>query len=347
MGTFVQDSFTDSDATNLSSHTGETGATWAKLTGYTGNCYINGNVLENEDGSDADAAYYASGAPASADYDVEAKYTWVSSQLCDWRICGRIDTSNGNYYSFYYRRGSNTYRLTKRVSGTTTTLASAAGSSPNSGSWLTLRLSLNGSALEGFEGASSVLSTTDSSITAAGKAGVAATSTGVSGPRIRWDDFLATEAGGDTAISPANASHGHSAGNVTLGQTHALSISAAVHTHAAQNVALSVSGALDIANGTHGHAADNLTLAQHSQIIIAAGLHGHAADMASLSQVHLLSVSPALHAHAASLAVLAAEGVLAPPPRRLQPEARLIVAADGRTRTMTAAKRNRSLTPER
>lgn len=347
MGTFVQDSFTDSDTTNLSSHTGETGATWAKLTGYSGNLYINGNVLENEDGSDAEAVYYASGSPAGTDYDVEAKYTWVTSQLCDWRICGRIDTSNGNYYSFYYRRGSNTYRLTKRVSGTTTTLASASGSSPSSGTWLTLRLNLNGDALEGFEGASSVLSTTDSSITAAGKVGVAATSTGISGPRIKWDDFSATEADGDVSLTPADAGHGHSAGNVTLGQTHALSISAAAHTHAAQNIALSVSGALDIANGAHVHAADNLTLAQNSEIVIANGLHSHAADVVPLSQVHLLSVLPALHAHAASLAVLAAEGVLAPPPRRLQPEARSAVTADASTRTMTAAKRNRSLTPER
>ncbi|RIK92488.1 MAG: hypothetical protein DCC73_11945 [Proteobacteria bacterium] len=196
MGTFAQDSFTDANGTNLTGHTGEVGATWAKLTGYTGNLYINGNVLENEDGSDADAAYYTSGAPASSDYDVEADYTWVNSQLCDWRVCGRIDTSNGNYYSFYYRRGSNTYRLTKRVSGTTTTLASASGSSPNSGDWLNLRLNLNGSTLEGFANDVSVLTATDSTITAAGKVGVAATSTGVSGPRIRWNNFLATEAGG-------------------------------------------------------------------------------------------------------------------------------------------------------
>lgn len=347
MSTFVQDSFTDSDATNLSSHTGETGATWAKLTGFSGNVVINSNRAENAATFSVDAAYYASGAPTGADYDVSADYSWVNTNTCSWQILGRVDTSTGDFYTAYYRRGSNTFRIEKRVSGSYTTLASGTGDSPAAGTAVNIKLALSGSALELFADSVSKLTATDSSITAAGKVGVGVTSGGTSGPRVRWDNFLATEAGGAATLSPDNGSHGHSAGNITLGQSHALSIGNAAHSHAAQNAVLSVLGTLDIAHGTHGHVADNLTLAQHSEIIVAAAAHGHAVDTAALSQVHLLSVLSALHEHTASLAVLAAEGMLAPAPRRLNPQPQSTITASARTTTMTAASNGRSLTPER
>ena len=196
MGTFVQDSFTDTDATNLSSHTGETGATWAKLTGFSGNVVINSNRAENAATFSVDAAYYASGTPSGADYDVSADYSWVNTNTCSWQILGRVDTSTGDFYTAYYRRGSNTFRIEKRVSGSYTTLASGTGGSPAAETAVNIKLTLSGSGLELFADSVSKLTATDSSITAAGKVGVGVTSGGTTGPRIRWDNFLATEADG-------------------------------------------------------------------------------------------------------------------------------------------------------
>lgn len=198
MAAFVQDSFTDTNATALQSHTGETGATWAKLTGFTRDAQIQSNVLENL--TNSDAAYYASGAPASADYEVELDYSWVNSGLATSEVLGRMDTSTGDFYSFYYRRDANQYRLRKRVGGTYTTLSSVSGSSPGSGVYINHRLALSGSNLEGFADDVSVLTATDSSLTAAGKAGLAFTSPGSTGPRIRVDNFLATEADGGSEL---------------------------------------------------------------------------------------------------------------------------------------------------
>lgn len=343
MGTFAQDSFTDSNATTLQSHTGETGATWSKISGFSGDATIDTNELIN---ITSEAGYYASGAPASADYEVSADYSYANSSFHNFKVLGRVDTSTGDHYTLHYARSDSYFRLQKHISGTTTTLATSSGQhNISAGVYRNHKLALSGTSLEGFkDGATSVVSTTDSSITAAGKAGLRLS--GTNPTRLRIDNFLATEAGSAT-VSPNNAAHSHSAGNATLGQAHALSISAIAHTHAAQNVVLSVSGTLDVANATHTHSADNLTLAQHSEIVVAAGMHGHDADMAALSQVHLLGVLSALHAHAASLAVLAAEGIMAPVPRRLKPTAPSTVAADARTKIMTAAGKSRSLTPER
>ena len=344
MGTFVQDSFTDSDATNLSSHTGETGATWAKISGFTGDVTIDNNELVN---ITSEGGYYALGVAANADYEVSADYSYANSSFHNFKVCGRVDTSTGDHYALHYSRSDSYFRLQKHISGTTTTLATSSGQhNINAGVYRNHKLALSGTSLEGFKnGTTSVVSTTDSSITAAGKAGLRLS--GANPTRLRIDNFLASEADSGVTLAPNNATHGHSAGNVTLGQTHALSIGSAAHAHTAQNVVLSVSGTLDVANGTHVHSADNLTLAQHSEIVITAGVHGHDADMAALSQVHLLGVLSALHAHAASLAVLAAEGMLAPVPRRLKPVAPSTVSTDARTKTMTAAGNSRSLTPER
>jgi hypothetical protein len=68
MATVVNDSFTGTDATVLSSHTGETGATWTRHTSTaSGSFDIRANRTRC---ATAPADYYASGAPASADYDV-------------------------------------------------------------------------------------------------------------------------------------------------------------------------------------------------------------------------------------------------------------------------------------
>lgn len=343
MSTFVQDSFTDSDGVALQSHTGETGATWTKVTGFSRDAQIQGNVLENL--TNTDAAYYASGTPANADYEVELDYSWVNSGLATSEVLGRIDTSNGDFYSFYYRRDANQFRLRKRISSAFTTLSSASGSSPASGTYLNHRLVLSGSNLEGFVDDVSKLTATDASLSSAGKAGLAFTSPGSTAPRIRVDNYLAVNAGGGV-ISPNDAQHSHAGDGVVLAQVHALAIQECSHAHAAEVVGFGNAPALSVQDVGHTHPVDMVTLAQTSAIIIADGLHGHAGDGVGLGQQHLLSIWEALHGHSGDNAIVVLEGIEPPPPRVLRPTARdkTLSVDNGMT---TSASARRRLQPER
>src|ERR1022692_1236936 len=69
---FVTDSFTDTAGTALTSHTGETGATWAKNGGFSGGSVIITDSNRIRSGVSGASVYYASGDPNLADYSVSA-----------------------------------------------------------------------------------------------------------------------------------------------------------------------------------------------------------------------------------------------------------------------------------
>src|SRR5205085_6160611 len=88
--TFVSDSMTGSDGTDLTAHIGEIGATWAKVTGITGVIKLTSNRCKGD--SPGISLYYASGDPASAEYDVEADIFAISNTDFPG-IGGRVSTS--------------------------------------------------------------------------------------------------------------------------------------------------------------------------------------------------------------------------------------------------------------
>lgn len=346
MAAFAQDSFTDSNATNLADHTGETGTSWAKVTGISGNAFINGNKLENEDGPSDDVGYYASGTPGSADYGVEADYSWINSQLASWQILARVDTSTGDFYTAYYRRGSNTFRIEKKVSGSFTTLASGSGGLPSSGTPVKIRLNLSGSNLELSADNVPQLTVLDATISAAGRVGIGAVATGGAGPRLRWDNFLATDASAGTVeLDPADGTHGHNGGHVSLTQVHGLGIDGATSAHTADVVTLAQHSEIIVSVSVHVHAADAASLAVGSGIVIADGAHGHAAQSLTLEQQHVLAVLAALHGHAAVQVSIMPEGIFPPTARRLRATGgnRTLKADDGHS---ASASQRRKIQPE-
>lgn len=126
MALFVNDTFTDTNGTALSSHTGELGATWTALTGNALTPTIQGNALDPGTGSTANALWYASGTAPSADYSATAIVVagGNTSQVAGPGV--RLSTSaQTGYFGFLFGEG---FAIYKYVSGTLTQIGSTIGS---------------------------------------------------------------------------------------------------------------------------------------------------------------------------------------------------------------------------
>ena len=108
---FVRDSMTGSDGTDLTAHTGEIGATWAKVADRTGVIKLTSNRCKGDSG--VGAVYYANGDSASAEYDVEADLYQISS-TDDAGIGGRVSTSSETgYFVAHISGGWHLMRMTQ------------------------------------------------------------------------------------------------------------------------------------------------------------------------------------------------------------------------------------------
>lgn len=169
MTTFLNDTFTGADGTNLESHTGETGALWTVHPSFVGSAKIATNRIHT---NGALRAYYASGVPASADYDVEA-VMFIKSHVNAGGPCGRMSTTADTSYSV--RMGTdgtnNLAQLVKIVAGVVTALGTAVATGVADNGFVTLRLQMRGSTIKMFVGGVEKTSATDTDITAAGRAG--------------------------------------------------------------------------------------------------------------------------------------------------------------------------------
>lgn len=130
-----------------------------------------------------------------------------------------------------------------------------------------------------------------------------------------------TIGGSGISLAVDDATHGHTATDVNLTQTHfviaassvhghtadLVNLSAfatvipdnATHAHTADNVAL-VTGVLGAANATHAHSADNVVLVLGGiTLAVDSTAHGSSSDSPTLTQDHHLVVDSAAHAHTA------------------------------------------------
>jgi hypothetical protein len=74
----VNDSFTDAAATLLQNHTStQDGTTWTKHPAYTSFAQVITASGRLRNSQTSTSLYYASGVPATADYDVQADCVWV------------------------------------------------------------------------------------------------------------------------------------------------------------------------------------------------------------------------------------------------------------------------------
>lgn len=198
MTTFASDTFTAADGTALAGRTPDVGGTWTKHPSYSpGASTITANKLRG-DGSNI-AVHYIDTAPASADYSVAADLDLKSSVAGDSAVvCARLSTSADTYYFFGYSQGIGGLRLQKQVAGSYTSISSYSWTGPTG----RVLLDVSGTTLTAkLDGATVLGPTTDSSIAAAGRAGVRTRFAGAT-TGCHLDAFSADEAG----ASPTTAS---------------------------------------------------------------------------------------------------------------------------------------------
>lgn len=185
MSTVVLDSFTGTNGTLLTDHSGETGATWANHPSYTGTFQIASNRCRSTLADGTVNGAFASGTPATAEYDVSASIVIVAASnagaLASAGLCGRMDESANTLYQASLTEGTG-WRLHKFVGGSATQLGSTVSQTLSNGQSYAVKLEIREASKKLFVGGVEKISSTDNAITATGKAGV----------RGRW----ATDSGG-------------------------------------------------------------------------------------------------------------------------------------------------------
>lgn len=203
MAVFTRDTFTDTDATLLQNHTGEGGASWTKVFGYTQDAEIAANACRCA-GDQTNARYYASGVPGVPDYIVQADITivFLAAENSYAGVLARTNpsASDETYYTAFADPGTtNTiWNLYKIVSGTATELGTFTEANSNR----QLRLRAVGTAISTLLDEVERISVTDSAITAAGRAGILVfDKDGSTVDNLTADDFTRVPEGGG-AFSP-------------------------------------------------------------------------------------------------------------------------------------------------
>jgi hypothetical protein len=170
----VNDTFTDTNGTALTAHTGEIGATWTlHPTTPTATWEIQTNRARN---TTVAGAILASGTPHFPDYDVEAEFFLFADVSTAFGIIGRCDPTVMTAYSFRHSQIVGQWELYKLVAGTGTLLDTVALDSISPGTTVTMKLEMRGSDIRAYVDDVEVCGAVDSAITATGRAGFRTTS---------------------------------------------------------------------------------------------------------------------------------------------------------------------------
>lgn len=163
---FVFDTFTDADQTILDNHTGEVGATWTD----GGDIFIDNNSLNVGNTFGADTAY-ASGVPATAEYDVEISVVKGGGLIFVASVLGRVKADLTDYYELKYSEAAGVGELTlvKRLASMETELDFWAG---EIGATATIKLELRNAAKKGYVDGVERVSSANNDVTDKGFAGV-------------------------------------------------------------------------------------------------------------------------------------------------------------------------------
>ncbi len=173
-GSAVFDEFADIPGTDLASHTPNSGGSWSSLAAvWTGGQLVitaGGRARSNVATT---SVYQDSATPPSADYNVSATiYCYTNPTVAAPGVAGRIWTSTQTLYFARYRANSG-YQLWKYVAGTATQLGSTYSHTMSGGESHQITLSMLGTSISMLvDGAVLIGPITDSSITAAGYAGL-------------------------------------------------------------------------------------------------------------------------------------------------------------------------------
>jgi lysophospholipase L1-like esterase len=191
-GIFLQETFSGTPGTAITSLTPTTGGSWVAQTGYSPS---SANAIDSAGTglySPSAAGVYQNGAnPGVADYYVEAVLTFLTTLTNDdVGIIGRADAAANTFYFFRYKSGN--WQLFKEVAGTATQLGTSQPDTWTSGT-RTPRLTMTGTSITAAVGGTSISFTvTDSAITAAGHAGVRFGTAQASGTGIHMTSIVAS-----------------------------------------------------------------------------------------------------------------------------------------------------------
>lgn len=170
---YGRDTFTDTDTTELSTHTSTGGAAWAKNTGGSADMTILGNrCVQTTSNGGLGYNYYLDVAPASPNYRVQADFvvfTVISTNYIGLGV--RKSTTAATHYEFTYNGPMAQWELNHFAAGSGTLLDSAAVTLTN-GQTYRVALEAKGSLLRGKVNGLVVVEATDANITTAGRAGL-------------------------------------------------------------------------------------------------------------------------------------------------------------------------------
>lgn len=171
---FVNDTFTGSG--NLEAHTGETGATWARYgsTG-AGTIIISSNKCVPNVSASAEAIYYASGVPTTADYSIKWDFVQGSSSHQVLGVVARADTASPNkFYTARYNAQVGTWELYvfSSIYGIGYLLLGNFVQEISTSAVYACELRVEGTRISFYVNGVCIIAATNGDITAVGKAGV-------------------------------------------------------------------------------------------------------------------------------------------------------------------------------
>lgn len=187
---FVRDTMTGADATLLTAHTGELGATWTIAPTSTQTMQLISNRVR---GSASSALFYASGVPPTANYEISADVTVITNNASGaFGVMGRIDTAVDTKYTFRYTSSNNLWELSRSVNGVGFSFGTTGAFPLVSGTHrFTLRMA--GDQISGIMDGAVVLGpVTDANITLAGRAGIYTAGAGGDAVGFHLDNYVAT-----------------------------------------------------------------------------------------------------------------------------------------------------------
>ena len=221
MTQFASDSFTGTDGAELHAYA----ASWIKQSGVTGDNQLISNRVRAS--TTTSAAYYYNTAPAGADYSASVDVYVASVSGSGTRTigpCVRMDPAASTEYHTRITDGSGSFTLDlyKFVSGAATLLGNASITC-TAGNTYNVKIEAIGTTINAyFNGAGSpTVTATDSSITAAGYAGIRGFNANAPGDSIglHIDNFSADQTGGGTSVAPGVGSVAITGFAPTISQT--------------------------------------------------------------------------------------------------------------------------------
>lgn len=197
----ANDTFTEAADTDLALHTSDSGHAWTKDNGNVLTVNAVGDYLYNA--APTNASRYSLGVtPATAEYDVQGDI--VSAVNWAMGLMARIDEPATDDYRCYFE--SSSWKLLKRDAGIVTELGTYTGDSPN-GTPRTVKLEIRDATKKLFIGGVERISSTDNTVTAAGKPGLISLGIDSSEHLDNWSSTdVASGSSGTITVTLANFS---------------------------------------------------------------------------------------------------------------------------------------------